>query len=126
MTPNYQAYKVYDYWKEIHRDTSDWREWIPLPRTRRNTPNINTQDLMKELAKRKIQTSRNQDILRWGYWTQGTFTLKEAYRLHTAQQHNQKRDIWQCIWHSNLWPKITFFLWQILHHSNLTWDNLQK
>ena len=32
-TPNYQAYKVCDYWKEIDRNTSDWREWIPLLRT---------------------------------------------------------------------------------------------
>lgn len=46
--------------------------------------------------------------------------------MHTTQQHGQKCDIWQHIWHSNLWPKITFFLWQILHHNILTWDNLQK
>lgn len=78
------------------------------------------------MEKRKIQTSRNLDILRWGYCMSGTFTIKKAYRLHTSQHTNQRRDIWKHIWHSNLWPKVTFFLSKILHHSILTWDNLQK
>ena len=62
-TPNYQAYKVCDYWKETYQSTSNWREWIPQRLMYRNTQEINTQDVMEELAKRKIQKSRNQDIL---------------------------------------------------------------
>jgi ribonuclease HI len=35
-------------------------------------------------------------------------------------------EIWGKIWNLKHWPKITLFLWLVLHSSILTWDNLLK
>jgi len=33
---------------------------------------------------------------------------------------------WQKLWNLKHWPKVTLFLWLVLHSSILTWDNLMK
>ena len=87
---------------------------------------VNLEPLNEELAKRKIPRTEGEDILRWGYGTQGTFSTSEAYQLQTCIDPSPASEIWQKLWNLKLWPKVTLFLWLVLHSSILTWDNLLK
>jgi hypothetical protein len=74
----------------------------------------------------KIHISDGSDILRWGYSPMGMFTVKEAYFLHENFHTQPKEHIWNIIWKSKLWPKISTFLWLMVQNRILTWDNLRK
>jgi hypothetical protein len=66
------------------------------------------------------------DILRWGHQAIGNFSVKEAYRIHGNHCNQEADTIWGKIWSSALWPKVSTFLWLIIHNRILTWDNLRK
>eukprot|EP00253_Pinus_taeda_P013241 PITA_13241 len=78
------------------------------------------QALDTELQKRQININDGPDLLRWGYEEKGTFSTREAYNI-TIQDK-----IWNQIWDSHLWPKVSTFLWLLSHNKILTWDNLRK
>jgi ribonuclease HI len=82
--------------------------------------------LQEELAKRKIPKIAGEDMLRWGYKPQGTFSTREVYQLKTQSNLLPAPKIWNKIWSLKHWPKITLFLWLVSHSSILTWDNLTK
>jgi hypothetical protein len=117
--------KVADYW-QIDNTEANWRSWRVDREHMNLDQHINLTPLQAELAKRKIPKIEGNDILRWGYGTQGTFNTKEAYQLKTQSNHLPASQIWQKIWSLKHWPKITLFLWLISHSSVLTWDNLRK
>jgi hypothetical protein len=54
------------------------------------------------------------------------FSVKEAYYLHENFHMQPKGHIWNIIWKSKLWPKISTFLWLMAQNRILTWDNLWK
>jgi ribonuclease HI len=80
----------------------------------------------EELAKRKISKIAGEDILRWGYRPQGTFSTREAYQLKSHLEPLPDTKVWHKLWSLKHWPKITLFLWLVTHSSILTWDNLSK
>jgi hypothetical protein len=51
------------------------------------------------------------NILHWGHSPLGTFTIKEAYILQENFHVQPKENIWNIIWRSRLWPKVSTFLW---------------
>jgi hypothetical protein len=59
---------------------------------------------------RKIQILQGEDILRWGHSSQGTFTIKEAYNIKTTPHPLPKEKVWEKIWATKHWPKISTFL----------------
>jgi len=65
------------------------------------------------------------DILRWGYEDKGIFTTKEAYNIIIQEQINRD-NLWERIWDTSNWPKVSTFLWLLGHNRILTWDNLRK
>lgn len=34
--------------------------------------------------------------------------------------------VWQCIWTTGIWPKVSTFIWLLYHQRIITWDNLIK
>jgi exonuclease III len=117
--------KVADYWQNNHAEDT-WRYWH-IDRGRINlAQHIDLAPLQEALAKRKIPLRDGEDILRWGYRPQGSFTTQEAYQLKTKIDSTIDTEIWGKIWNLKHWPKITLFLWLVLHSSILTWDNLLK
>eukprot|EP00253_Pinus_taeda_P033170 PITA_33170 len=86
---------------------------------------ITQQTLSDKLKKRKIPIAVGADILRWGYEERGTFTTKEAYNIITNDKII-KDNLWDQIWSSTIWPKVSTFLWLLSHNRILTWDNLRK
>jgi hypothetical protein len=103
-----------------------WRQWktshevLGIPET------IDLQSWQSQAASRKILYREGPNILRWGYTTAGTFTIKEAYSLLADQSNPRKEPIWNKVWNSALWPKVSTFLWLVVHNKSLTWDNLRK
>eukprot|EP00253_Pinus_taeda_P001588 PITA_01588 len=83
-------------------------------------------DIDQELNNRKIRLSFQQDKLRWGYTTKGTFTTKEAHHLRYSNLQADKDQLWEKVWQDGLWPKISTFLWLLSKKHILTWDNLIK
>eukprot|EP00253_Pinus_taeda_P006105 PITA_06105 len=83
-------------------------------------------DIDQELNQRKIRLSQQQDKLRWGYTTKGTFTTKEAHHLRYSNLQADKDQLWEKVWQAELWPKISTFLWLLSKKRILTWDNLIK
>jgi len=81
--------------------------------------------LSSELQKRQILSSEEMDILRWGYEEKGTFTTREAYNV-IIKERIIKDVLWNKIWDSSNWPKVSTFLWILCHKKILTWDNLRK
>jgi ribonuclease HI len=79
-----------------------------------------------EAGCKKIPRKEGPDILIWGHSASGNFSIKEAYCIND-NYHNQEADnIWSKIWSKALWPKVSTFLWLIIHNKILTWDNLRK
>ena len=64
-------------------------------------------------------------MLRWGYEEKGTFSTKEAYNI-IIKDRITKDKLWDQIWSSSIWPKVSTFLWLLSHNRILTWDNLRK
>eukprot|EP00253_Pinus_taeda_P025961 PITA_25961 len=102
-------------WQAKYALGSQWDELIRI------SPNIE-----QELSHRKIKQSNKKDKLRWGNSTKVIFTTKEAYILRYAQSHIDKYQLWNNIWQSKLWPKVSTFLWLLSKKHILTWDNLQR
>jgi ribonuclease HI len=117
--------KVADYWQ--NNPTEDtWRCWH-VERERMDLElHVDLAPLQEELAKRKIPIIEGEDILRWGYRPQGSFSTREAYQIKTQSDPLPASKVWQKIWNLKHWPKITLFLWLVSHSSILTWDNLLK
>jgi hypothetical protein len=88
--------------------------------------NLNLQGWQTQAKRRKILTREGPDILRWGYSTAGIFNIKEAYLLQGQHQEQRKEHIWSKVWNPALWPKVSTFLWLVVHNRALTWDNLRK
>eukprot|EP00253_Pinus_taeda_P011523 PITA_11523 len=86
---------------------------------------ITQQSLFDELKKRQIPIAAGADILIWGYEERGTFTTREAYNIITKDKII-KDNLWDQIWSSLIWPKVSTFLWLLSHNRILTWDNLRK
>lgn len=86
---------------------------------------ITQHSLSYELKKRKIPITAGVDILRWEFEERGTFTTREAYKIITKDM-TIKYTLWEQIWNSSNWPKVSTFLWLLCHNTILTWDNLKK
>jgi ribonuclease HI len=117
--------KVKDLWKPLEA-RQNWRQWKTSSQDLGIPPDVNLSAWQYEAARRKIPIKEGPDILRWGHSASGNFSVKEAYYLQ-GNYHNQERDtIWRKIWNKALWPKVSTFLWLIIHNRILTWDNLRK
>jgi hypothetical protein len=81
---------------------------------------------LEELAKQKILKIAGEDILRWGYRPQGTFSTREAYQLKSHLDPLPDMKVLHKLWSLKHWPKITLFIWLVTYSSILTWDNLSK
>ena len=79
----------------------------------------------EELNKRFIKVQEGPDILRWGYTTKGSFSIKEAYSIRISR-NAVTDDIWKKRWTANLWPKVALFFWLVVRERILTIDNLRK
>jgi hypothetical protein len=75
---------------------------------------------------RKIPILPGEDILRWGHSSRGTFNIQEAYAIKENFNLLPPGKVWNKIWSLKHWPKISIFLWLVVHGSILTWDNLMK
>jgi hypothetical protein len=74
--------KVADYWQ--HNPTEDtWRCWHLDQETIDPDLQVDLAPLQEELTKRKIPIRAGEDILRWGYRPQGSFSTREAYQIKT-------------------------------------------
>lgn len=78
-----------------------------------------------ELNCRKIRYSEEKHLLKWGYTPSGKFSTQEAHTLLTHSQ-DPIDPIWDNLWSSSLWPKVSTFMWLLCHKRILTWDNLIK
>jgi hypothetical protein len=131
LTPLQQALnqdpslKVKDLWKPLEARQT-WRQWKTSSQDLRVPDDLNLSAWHYHAGRRKIPIREGPDILRWGHSTSGNFSVKEAYYLQ-GNYHNQETDnIWNKIWNKALWPKVSTFLWLIIHNRILTWDNLRK
>jgi hypothetical protein len=117
--------KVKDLWMP-QSPQQKWRHWKTSHQALGAPEALDLQSWQSQATRRKILCRDGPDILRWGYTTTVTFTIKEAYSLHAHHQNPRKEPIWNKVWHSALWPKISTFLWLLVHNRALTWDNLRK
>jgi hypothetical protein len=62
------------------------------------------------MTERKIPKIAGEDILRWGYRPQGTFSTREAYQLKAHLDPLPNMKAWRKLWSLKHWPKITLFL----------------
>ena len=77
----------------------------------------------EELNKCFVKVQEGPDILRWGYSSKGSFSVKEAYNIRMSR-NVEMDDIWGKIWAINLWPKVALFVWLVVIGRILTCDNL--
>jgi hypothetical protein len=116
---------VADYWRDDPQDNT-WRHWH-LDRESMNLDgHVDLGPYQNEMLKRKIPKLTGEDILRWGYRPRGTYGIREAYHIKIQPNLAPTRAVWRKIWNLRHWPKITLFLWLVVHSSILTWDNLSK
>jgi ribonuclease HI len=117
--------KVNELWKP-REPNQTWRQWKTTHAELGASPDVDISACQKEAVRRKIPIKDGPDILRWGHSASGNFSVKEAYHLQ-ANHHIQVKDIiWEKVWDKALWPKISTFLWLVIHNRILTWDNLRK
>eukprot|EP00253_Pinus_taeda_P004859 PITA_04859 len=114
---------VNQFWKV--NPESNHRTWREVQEIIPDSPEAVQRSLAEELQKRKILKETDQDKLRWGYEEKGTYTTKEAYLIILKDQLTKDK-LWEKIWRSPIWPKISTFLWLLSHNRVLTWDNLRK
>jgi ribonuclease HI len=119
------ALKVKNLWKSQERH-SKWRQWKLSHHELEVPDNLNLQGWHNQAKRRQILTREGPDILRWGYSPAGTFNIKEAYLLQEPSHEQNKEPIWSKVWNKELWPKVSTFLWLVVHNRALTWDNLRK
>ena len=98
----------------------DQKDWAP-----HNNPQA-WSDLSSELQKRQILLDSAEDKIRWRKNSAGLFNLKEAYRYIAKLDQLQLDSKWNSIWDRKQWPKISTFLWLVMHMKILTWDNLRR
>ena len=79
----------------------------------------------EELNKRFMKAQEGPDILRWGYSSKGSFSVKEAYSIRISR-NAATDDIWKKIWAVNLWPKVALFVWLVARGRILTCENLRR
>eukprot|EP00253_Pinus_taeda_P023386 PITA_23386 len=115
---------VSQFWQQ--QALQDFQQWKPASSWQTDWHGETFTEIEQELSHRKIKHSNQQDKLRWGYTTKGTFTTKEAYILRYAHGLTDKDQLWNHIWQSRLWPKVSTFLWLLSKKHILTWDNLQR
>lgn len=119
-----QSVKVNQYWTSSN--THKYRKWKEANKIIREEGYELTQhSLSFELKKRQIPIAEGTDILRWGYEERGTFITREAYKI-IIKERIIKDTLWDKIWNSSNWPKVSTFLWLLCHNRILTWDNLKK
>ena len=61
----------------------------------------------EELNKRFIKVQEGPDILRWGYSTRGSFSVKEAYSIMILR-NAANDDIWKKYGHPTSGPRLAF------------------
>lgn len=76
--------------------------------------------LNSTMNKRMIQSTQEEDQLRWGKFDGGTFNLKEAKRYLEHQDLEDKVAWYPNVWDNALWPKIKSFIWLLMHRKILT------
>ena len=100
-------------------------EWATRDKWHLLQQQLYSEAFWEELQQRCIRHRIGTDILRWGYKTKGMFSTKESYQLSNTPI--EKPDpCWSKIWDIKSWPKVTTFLWLVLHRRILTWENLIK
>jgi ribonuclease HI len=119
------APKVRDLWKPVDAE-HPWRQWKTSNQDLDIPPDINLAAWQQEAGRRKIPSREGHDMLRWGHSASGNFSVKEAYNIQCHQDNQPADTIWSKIWRKELWPKVSTFLWLIIHNRILTWDNLLK
>eukprot|EP00253_Pinus_taeda_P034194 PITA_34194 len=115
--------KVSQFWDS--HDGQERRKWKELCHIISHSPEQSHLTLSSELQKRQILFSEGMDILRWRYEEKGIFTTQEAYKL-IIKDRVVKDKLWDKIWNSSIWPKVSTFLWLLSHNRILTWENLRK
>jgi hypothetical protein len=131
LTPLQQALnqdpplKVKDLWKPLETRQS-WRQWKTSSQELRVPDDLNLSAWHHHARHRKIPNREGPDILIWGHSTTGNFSVKEAYYLQGNYHNQETNNIWNKIWNKALWPKVSTFLWLIIHNIILTWDNLKR
>jgi len=81
---------------------------------------------LAHLDSRKILSQQGNAILRWGHTSTSTFNIQEDYQLKAGHGSLPREEVWNKIWETKYWPKISTFLWLTMHNNILTWDNLRK
>ena len=117
------ALKVKNLWKSQARH-SKWRQWKLSHHELEVLDDLNLQGWHNQAKRRQILIREGPDILRWGHSPAGTFSIKEAYLLQEHSHEQRKEPIWSKVWNKALWPKVSTFLWLVVHNRALTWDNL--
>eukprot|EP00253_Pinus_taeda_P011019 PITA_11019 len=115
--------KVSQFWEP--QNGQEHRKWKEVRHILSHSPEQSNLTLASKLQKWKILFSEDMDILRWGYEEKGTFTTQEAYKI-IIKERVVKDKLWNNIWNSTIWPKVSTFLWLLSHNRILTWDNLRK
>jgi hypothetical protein len=111
--------RVAQYWIE-KTNPSHWRKWLPPHLWSRALDNNTLEGFLEDLGKRRIQCSKQQDLLRWGTSTSRNFSTKEAYEIATKHNKLPQAQIWNKLWNQNLWPKLSTFLWLLSLNKALT------
>jgi hypothetical protein len=110
---------VADYWRGDSQDNT-WRHWLMHKQSLHLSNQVDLGPYQAEMLKRKIAKLTGEDILRWGYRPQGTYSTSEAYHIKVQSSLEPAGRVWQKIWNLRHWPKITLFLWLVAHSSILT------
>lgn len=117
--------RVYHYWKPSIEDDL-WKHWIV---EKEWDPPISPQvwnELSSELQKRQILYDASVDKIQWGQNPARHFNMKEAYRYIALYDQLQPEPKWNSLWDKRHWPKISIFLWLVIHMKILTWNNVKK
>jgi hypothetical protein len=117
--------KVVGVWLEVSLHPP-WRSWKMFPQDLHVSTDCYLQIWRDMVNQRKIHISEDPNILHSGYTPNGTFTIKEGYHLHEKFHNLLKEHLWNIIWKSKLWLKVSTFLWLLVQNKILTWDNLKK
>jgi len=101
--PLWQEQMQQDHLTQVHQfwhptANHDFRTWIKSSLWQRSWKGETYEEIEQELLYRKIRYSTQQDRLRWGHQTKGTFTTKEAHRLRYTDNQADKDHIWEKIW----------------------------
>jgi hypothetical protein len=116
---------IQDLWLNVPHQPP-WHSWKLLPQDLNLPIDLDLQPWQTIVGKRKICINEEMDILHWGYTPSRTFTIKESYHLQENFRNQLKEHIWNIIWKTQLWPKVSTFLWLLVRNCILTRDNLKK